>query len=123
MHVLKDMAETCRRLEINRELDLQRLQNDLTKGFDTLRASKRSSLIRNDDSEVAGHSLPLWNSGNNIQGSSTDNIFLYLGTQAHEAQIYHTERKVIEKLIFQGMLDRQFEIKEAHLATFEWIFS
>jgi hypothetical protein len=123
MHVLKDMAETCRRLEINRELDLQRLQNDLTKGFDTLRASKRSSLIRNDDSEVAGHSLPLWNSGNNIQGSSMDNLFLYLGTQAHEAQIYNTERKVIEKLIFQGMLDRQFEIKEAHLATFEWIFS
>ena len=125
MKLLQDMAETSRRLEINRASDLQRLQKDMETGFDTLRASKtRPSNVKHNEG-AAAQSVKLWipSSSSKVHEFVAHSPLPSLGIQASQARTYMVEREIVQRLGFQGMSDRQSEVKEAHQATFEWTFS
>ena len=110
MSVLRDMAEVSSRLEINRNVELQTVQNEIELGLGGV-GSEQATL----------RMLRGW-----IQGPDSAYLspqLVSLAKQIQRAREFQIEVSIMKGLSFREMNDRQVDIKEAHLETFEWIFS
>jgi hypothetical protein len=103
--LLQNLAESSRRLEINRAKDLQAIKSRMEAGFEALRKMGNKTNVTSGDPNIG------------------DAIFLNLSEQVRKAVTYAAERRIIQELSFAEMRQRQLDIKEAHYETFKWVFT
>jgi hypothetical protein len=103
--LLRDLAKSSRRLEINRAKDLEAIKSMAETGFEALCEVVNKPNVTSGDSNIG------------------DAIFLNLSEQVRKAVTYAAERLIIQELSFKEMKQRQLDIKEAHYHTFKWVFT
>lgn len=109
---LQHLARMSRQLEINRTDDLRAVTTAMGEGFEALQISqtKTNTILRRAKASRSA-------------GRSTNKKLTDLSKQAFKARTYSAEDDIIQVLHFNGLRQRQFDVKEAHKNTFEWILS
>jgi hypothetical protein len=120
MRLLQELAESSRRLEINREQDFRRIIDGIQLSFSTLRSTENPILPESCNKVVADNNNSWLSQG---MERPADVLLLELSKQTRQARIFAAEETIIGDLSYDEMKSRLAEIKEAHLETFEWIFS
>jgi len=115
MRLLQELAEQFRRLELNRTQDIHEIVDGIRRSFNELQYANNSAISWGQSGLE----------GINVQGTArrANGVLLELSKQANIVRTLAGERMFLGELVYAEMKNRHVEIKEAHLETFEWIFS